>query len=170
MPDVPEQPNERSGGSASREEHELEVLAQGLREAFVPPRWDPVQIEAMDRAVLAVTVERAAAVRRRRLALRVGGWGALAAAAGLALAVLVWSPGRRGASSGPGSVPIAAGAMDINADGVVDILDALALSRMLREGAAAAAPWDITGDGVVDGRDVDALAAAAVLLGPEEQG
>jgi hypothetical protein len=148
----------------AREGHELDVLARDLRGAFAPPRWDPVRLEAMDRAVLAAAIEQSSAARRRRMAIRIGGWGALAAAAGLALAALVTSPGGR-APLGTGRTPIAAAGKDLNGDGIIDILDALMLARTLEDPARnVPAMWDFTGDGLVDRRDVDAIAAAAVRL------
>jgi Dockerin type I domain len=55
---------------------------------------------------------------------------------------------------------------DLNHDGQVDILDALALARQLKQGRAAGLQWDVNGDGVVDERDVATLAARAVRLEP----
>jgi hypothetical protein len=56
---------------------------------------------------------------------------------------------------------------DLNHDGRVDILDAFALARRLKEGETRNPQLDVNGDGVVDERDVAALAARAVKL---EQG
>ncbi len=56
---------------------------------------------------------------------------------------------------------------DLNHDGRVDILDAFALARELKQGRAKNLQLDVNGDGVVDERDVAALAARAVKL---EQG
>ena len=53
---------------------------------------------------------------------------------------------------------------DLNHDGQVDILDAFALARQLKQGGARSAQLDVNGDGVVDERDVAALAARAVKL------
>ena len=53
---------------------------------------------------------------------------------------------------------------DVNHDGRVDILDAFALARQLKAGAARATRFDINGDGVVDERDVASIAARAVRL------
>lgn len=49
-------------------------------------------------------------------------------------------------------------------NGTATILDAFALARHIRDGAAPRAEWDCNRDGVVDRRDVDALALAAVQL------
>jgi hypothetical protein len=56
---------------------------------------------------------------------------------------------------------------DLNHDGRVDILDAFALARELKQGGTGNLQWDANGDGMVDDRDVAAIAARAVKL---EQG
>jgi hypothetical protein len=56
---------------------------------------------------------------------------------------------------------------DLNHDGHVDIVDAFALARQLKQGGTRNLQLDLNGDGVVDERDVAALAARAVKL---EQG
>ena len=54
---------------------------------------------------------------------------------------------------------------DIDHSGRVDILDAFALARRLKIGAASAgAEDDVNGDGVFDQRDIDRVAARAVKL------
>ena len=53
---------------------------------------------------------------------------------------------------------------DLNHDGRVDILDAFALARQLKQGGTRNLQLDVNGDGVVDERDVAALAARAVKL------
>jgi hypothetical protein len=53
---------------------------------------------------------------------------------------------------------------DLNRDGRVDILDAFALSRQLRDGKASSTGLDLNGDGVVDERDAEVIAARAVRL------
>ena len=77
--------------------------------------------------------------------------------------------GRRGASA-----PVASEARvqdrprwaeDFNADGAVDMLDALTLARTLERGAwSVGMEWDLNGDGVVDTGDVGVVALAAVDL------
>lgn len=101
----------------------------------------------------------------------------LAAAAGLALVVWVASPSQRGsdprmsppAVSSRSAVPrslasdtIAAHG-DINADGAVDMRDALALAQRIQRSRPGAGD-DQNRDGVVDARDVDTLALLAVRL------
>jgi hypothetical protein len=54
---------------------------------------------------------------------------------------------------------------DLNHDGRVDILDAFALARQLKQGETRNLQLDVNGDGVVDERDVATLAARAVKLG-----
>jgi len=53
---------------------------------------------------------------------------------------------------------------DLNHDGQVDILDALALAKQLKSGPPPGAQLDINGDGIVDERDVATIAARAVRL------
>jgi hypothetical protein len=53
---------------------------------------------------------------------------------------------------------------DLNHDGRVDILDAFALARQLKQRGTKNLQLDANGDGVVDDRDVSALAARAVRL------
>src|SRR5207249_1592186 len=53
---------------------------------------------------------------------------------------------------------------DVNHDGKVDILDAFAVARQVRQGAIHNAHLDINGDGIVDDRDVAAIASRAVNL------
>ena len=56
---------------------------------------------------------------------------------------------------------------DLNHDGRVDILDAFALARQIKQGSPRNLQLDVNGDGVVDERDVATIAARAVKL---EQG
>jgi len=55
--------------------------------------------------------------------------------------------------------------VDINGDGVTDILDAFKLARLIGEDSQAAKSWDLNSDGVVDQADVDQAARMAVSLG-----
>jgi hypothetical protein len=55
---------------------------------------------------------------------------------------------------------------DLNHDRHVDILDAFALARQLKQGGPGNLPLDVNGDGVVDERDVEALVVRAVKLEP----
>jgi len=86
-----------------------------------------------------------------------------AAAAALLLLVAVPQFSRKPA---PGPARVAAFARgDLNHDGRVDILDAFALARQLKQGGIRSLQLDVNGDGVVDERDVTAIAARAVKLG-----
>ena len=65
----------------------------------------------------------------------------------------------------PGSAPtVMLVRGDINHDGQVDILDAFALARELKDGTPLGHGFDLNGDGVVDERDVATLAVRAVSL------
>jgi hypothetical protein len=89
-------------------------------------------------------------------------WGigaASALAAAIVMAVMLHRPGG-GVVNGP--AVMAKG--DVNGDGVVNMVDALALARHVRAGDRAEKGWDVNGDGVVDARDADAVAVAAVSL------
>jgi hypothetical protein len=53
---------------------------------------------------------------------------------------------------------------DVNHDGRVDVLDAFALARQLKEGRSSNTRLDLNGDGIVDERDVHIIALEAVKL------
>ncbi|MEZ6234277.1 MAG: hypothetical protein R3B68_08810 [Phycisphaerales bacterium] len=145
-------------------------LGEALRRAY--DAGEIGDVAGLDAAVLGAAGRR---LGRRRLRLRpvlIGG--GLAAAAGLAIAAIVLgvgSPrGGRGAmANSPAQDPsrgaarglVSASPDDLNADGHVDILDALALARAIRTGGGP----DLNGDGAADGADVDALALRVVSLG-----
>jgi hypothetical protein len=54
-------------------------------------------------------------------------------------------------------------AMDIDASGAVDIVDAYLMSRRLKRGAAPSS-WDFDDDGAVTDTDVDVVVSRAVAL------
>jgi hypothetical protein len=56
---------------------------------------------------------------------------------------------------------------DINHDGHVDILDALALAKSVQANSSSDKRFDQNGDGKLDDSDVKAVAAAAVRLNPK---
>jgi hypothetical protein len=66
----------------------------------------------------------------------------------------------------PGVVPnpTAFAKEDINHDGRVDILDAFAIARQLKQGTVSNPHLDINGDGVVDERDMQMIVTEAVKL------
>jgi hypothetical protein len=88
----------------------------------------------------------------------------LATAAVLALAASVtfflWTRHR----TVPARVSQTAVAGDLDADGRVDIVDAMVLAASIERHETAPAARDINGDGLVDRSDVDALALMAVRL------
>jgi hypothetical protein len=139
-------------------------LAADLRRMYRAPAGLDARI---DDAILTMARERAAAGASRRMAVRrLTRWG-LVAAAGLAVGVsLTVKLGWLGPSH---AVVVARAAEDVNGDGVVDILDALALERAV-ESHGAAKQWDLNGDGTVDKADVDRIAMAAVRLTPKAGG
>jgi hypothetical protein len=53
---------------------------------------------------------------------------------------------------------------DINRDGQIDILDAFALARQVRQGNAPDKRLDLNGDGVIDDKDAAVIATHAVKL------
>lgn len=127
-------------------------LAARVREAY---RADGEVPEVVDRAVLGAARRRFGAPRRRRWVPMGAG---LAAAASIALVATIFlvSPQRRRPPA-----PAPALAMDSNADGAVNILDALALAKA----AARDEPGpDLSGDGVFNGADAEALAMRLVAL------
>lgn len=87
----------------------------------------------------------------------------LSAAAALLLLLALIPQLLRHPTAAPDQVPGFA-REDINHDGKVDILDALALARRVRDHTTDNLQLDVTGDGVVDERDVAAVAASAVSL------
>lgn len=120
-------------------------------QAAIPP--------AVDEAVLARARREMVRRRRRRLVLR---WALPPAAAA---ALILWFVGSPfiAPDVGPRSMEVAS-TQDIDGNGRVDILDALALARSIQTDRTADQPWDFNGDGVIDHHDVDTVAQAAVSL------
>ncbi|HEX8912273.1 MAG TPA: dockerin type I domain-containing protein, partial [Humisphaera sp.] len=54
---------------------------------------------------------------------------------------------------------------DVDRNGVVNVLDAFAVARGVRDGRTDPA-WDVNGDGVVDDRDAEQIARTAVTVRP----
>ena len=143
------------------EDHLPEALQSDLASQFnthfsIPPQ--------LDRRILDLAKSNFARRHRIRLQLRWGG-GAAAAAALLLVALHLHhpQPAPRFVSTQSAGTTRALPA-DINHDGVVDILDAMALARQLESKTAPTANLDINNDGKVDQRDVDAIATQAVSL------
>lgn len=152
-----------------------ELRALHAARVFVPQETDAALL-ARARAELA---RRSRLARWRRISI-----GAAAAAAIAGAAVLtpyvrdfasspsgetVTTGGADGSLAGHPAVSGVAG--DIDGSGAVDILDALALARLLDarppRPTLALADVDINGDGVIDRDDVEALAARVVALDRE---
>jgi hypothetical protein len=109
----------------------------------------------LDRMILSAARVR---VDRRKRAVRVLRWGAAAAAAIAVLAIV-----RVEFFQKPAASPLAL-VGDANADGRVDILDALVVARGIARHEQLPAAWDVNGDGVVDQKDVDLIAQMAVSV------
>jgi hypothetical protein len=109
----------------------------------------------VDDAILAAARSRLA---RKRISGTAVAWAAAAVvlAAGLAALLLV---ARREAAS-PAVTPTVS--MDVNGDGRVDILDALALERKIENHEPYNPKWDIVPDGRIDEKDVQAIAMFVV--------
>jgi hypothetical protein len=155
-----------------------EALGRDLGRAYLPgsPIGVPTEVD-----------ERIAALARARLTGRMAGaaggarglsWGRhlerrralpmrlitmTSAAAALLLVMLVGPRLSRTPTPGPGTTQIALFG-DIDADGRVDIVDALVLSKRVREGSASQNSWDIDDDGSVTERDAHAIRAMVVSL------
>ena len=133
----------------SSPEEKMEKLAEALRKAderrniFIPP--------AVDGAILkAARAHLAEEPKRRPFGFR--NWFALGTATALIAAMIFLLPRMK--------TPVLA-REDINRDGQVDILDAMALAKSLN---GAAVTFDQNGDGKVDDVDVNAVALAAVRM------
>ena len=123
---------------------------------------------AIDEAILAGIRRQSVGRRRKRLLLR---WAVPPAAAAAMLMWVVFNPFGAGDIE---DVPLfeAAGPLairqltdrDIDGNGRVDILDALALARNIKDNRVAEQPWDFNGDGLIDRKDVDTVAQSAVSL------
>jgi hypothetical protein len=127
-------------------------LADALRAAYthradVPPR--------VDDAVLSVAREKFARRHLLRLMARWGTGLAAGLAAVIALAIVLHRP----------AVPVRSLAKgDVDADGRVNMIDALVLARRVAAGDKLDPKWDVNGDGVIDQKDVAVIASAAVSL------
>jgi hypothetical protein len=128
-------------------------LVEDLRQLY---RADVRPSTAVDQAILNCARAHVASRKRTLLLRRVAG----AAAAVILITAAVVPTIQR--ARHPDRPAVARNANDVNADGAVDIRDALALQRSIDAGRAGA--HDINGDGVIDKRDVDAIAMLAVRL------
>ena len=128
----------------------IEALRQASSERiFIPPAIDRTILKAAEKQL-----NRSGRVR----ALRVWWWPRLTAVSAVVVAfALVTSQWQRVAK---GRFALE----DVNHDGQIDILDAFALARQVKQGKPADKRLDLNGDGVIDERDVATIAAHAVKL------
>ncbi|MHC4061462.1 MAG: dockerin type I domain-containing protein, partial [Planctomycetota bacterium] len=150
-------------------------LSGDLKALFEPHGSVPPEV---DRAVMDKVNRHS--VRRRRLLLRWVGPVAAAAAAAVIVFAVMFDGGKERKLS-EATAPYsenraakqivaltqrasAAGEIDIDGSGRVDILDAFKLARYIRSTDRPEMKWDINGDGLVNRKDVDVLAFAAVRL------
>jgi hypothetical protein len=131
-------------------------LAKHLRALGRPPMTVP---QSVDDAILAAARARLA---RKRASERTAAWAA-AATVVLAMGLAVLPPiARRQAAAPPATSALN---MDVNGDGRVDILDALALARYVEAGAPYRAEWDLNRNGILDPGDAVVLASTVVKIG-----
>jgi len=148
------------------------LLRLEARKIVVPPRVDEAVLRAAREQMEPVAQEARVGARNKALPSE-SSWAALcagvygfftvrrwAAWGGVTVTIvavggLVWLGGHPRSAARP---------EDLNADGVVDMLDAFALARELQLDPASHPQLDLNADGVVDQRDVQALAARAVSL------
>ncbi len=125
----------------------------------------PAISRALDERVLGMAREQHARRIRMRWVMRYA-IGSVAAAAAVIL-VVINLPRNQGTSES-GKAAAVAVAEDLNRDGKLDILDAYLLAKRLADQQPLAKEWDVNGDGVIIGKDVDAVALAAVKLKLED--
>lgn len=169
------------------EQLDSDALARDLARATAGPVEVP---QAIDSAILARASDqlsdRAAPLVAGRIG-RIRRRFSVAAAASIVIAggwlAFVFLNGGPKTPESPPSSPAIARAEDVDGNGRVDMLDAFALARRIdrRDGISEGRPsrdrpdrvdlsFDVNGDAVVDDRDVDLIAARAVLLEKEASG
>ncbi|MFH1811142.1 MAG: dockerin type I repeat-containing protein [Pseudomonadota bacterium] len=138
---------------------------QSLRDAQAQPETIPLSVarEAMLLEMVQDSARRARTRHRQQsTVVRVLRWAApVAAAAGLVVAISVPMTMHRSAEVAAVPPGIAG---DVNADGQVNIVDALLLARSLERGDPLKL-HDLDGDQVITASDVEAIARRAVALG-----
>jgi hypothetical protein len=138
----------------SEENEQFEIpdhLASALRNAYTHQTEIP---RTADNAVLSLAHAEFARRRRMRLFARWSTGLAAGIAAMVVIAISLHHPAP--------AKSVAKG--DVNGDGTVNIVDALALAKHLVNHDKTEKAWDLNGDGVVDQKDIDALAMGAVSL------
>ncbi len=142
------------------------AFARDLKALYAPPSAIPPSI---DEAILARTRRLSVGRRRKRLLLR---WAVPPAAAAAVIMWVVFNPFVTPDADDPPHFESAgivatrqfADHRDIDGNGRVNILDALALARSINDNRVAEQPWDFNGDGAIDRHDVDTVAQSAVSL------
>ncbi len=139
-------------------------------------RWRLAQREALPAATRRPTSIFGAPAQRQRPWMSLMRPGPLAAAAAAVLLIAFLAPRMfapaRPATTSPGSgpglaaAPLSPNTADIDGNGRIDILDAFALARSIRDHSGPQDRWDVNGDGIVDQADVTAIATTAVRLPP----
>ncbi len=138
------------------DEHDFGETGADLRRALAPTGLEPdARQRFLEGAGPALRARGRARVLRRTI-----GVAAMAATLALASAVLVLAM-PSGRQRGQPTLSGAVGKTDLNADGVIDILDAHALARAVDGGGGV----DLDGDGLATRRDADWLAGRVVHLG-----
>jgi hypothetical protein len=143
--DVPAMPEENDPFDLPLKLHDALRAAYTHRAQILP---------SVDEAILAAAHSRFDRRRRLRLLAR---WGGGLAAGLAAVIVLVISLNRPAPAKA-----LAKG--DVNADGQLNMVDALSLARHIAAHDHLEKTWDVNGDGAIDQKDIDAIASAAVSL------
>ncbi len=142
------------------------AFARDLKALYTPPSAVP---PTTDQAILARIRQQSVGRRRKRMLVR---WAVPPAAAAAVIMWVVFNPFvTPDVENSPLAEPAAilgtrqlADHRDIDGNGRVDILDALALARSIKDNRVADQPWDFNGDGLIDRKDVDTVAQSAVSL------
>ena len=140
------------------------AFARDLKELYTPSSAIP---PTTNEAILTHTQRRSVGRRRNRLLLR---WAVPPAAAAAVIMWVVFNPFATpdveisSHSAGILGTRQLADHRDIDGNGRVNILDALALARSIKDDRVAEQPWDFNGDGLIDRQDVDTVAQSAVRL------
>jgi hypothetical protein len=142
------------------ESRDTERLEQEMKALFQPPGGVP---HGEGARVLMLAEQQRLRKLRRRVLVRMAGLAAAGILCGIGLSFLL---GRLKTHEQP-VAPARGVTMDINGDGRVDILDALALAQYVKAGAPYKAEWDLNGNGILDRGDAVVLASAVVKIGEQ---
>ena len=142
------------------------AFVRDLKALYTPSSAIP---PTTDEAILAGIRHQNVSRRRKRLLVR---WALPPAAAAAVIMWIVFNPlvapdvenSPFGEPAGISGTSQFADHRDIDGNGRVDILDALALARNIKDNRVAEQPWDFNGDGLIDRKDVDTVAQSAVRL------